>query len=72
MDGPRMNLATLAQGQGAVGLGPVRTVAELQEAIKTGVARVREGALCVIDVHVAPEYARAISSSLLRNISTSA
>ena len=32
MDGPRMNLATLAQGQGAIGLGPVRTVADLQEA----------------------------------------
>ena len=72
MDGPRMNLATLAQGQGAVGLGPVRTVAELREAIETGVAHVREGALCVIDVHVAPEYARAISSSLLRHIATSA
>jgi acetolactate synthase-1/2/3 large subunit len=68
MDGPRMNLATLAQGQGAIGLGPVRTVADLKQAIATGVARVREGALCVIDVHVAPEYGRAMSSSLLRNI----
>jgi acetolactate synthase I/II/III large subunit len=68
MDGPRMNLATLAQGQGAIGLGPVRTVADLKQAIETGVARVRDGALCVIDVHVAPEYARAISSSLLRHI----
>ena len=72
MDGPRMNLATLAQGQGAIGLGPVRTVAALQEAIETGVARVREGALCVIDVHVAPEYGRAMSSSLMRHISTTA
>ena len=69
MDGPRMNLATLAQGQGAIGLGPVRTVTDLQEAIETGVARVRDGALCVIDVHVAPEYARAMSSSLMRHIS---
>ena len=72
MDGPRMNLATLADGQGAVGLGPVRTVADLKQAIATGVARVREGALCVIDVHVAPEYGRAMSSTLLRNISTAA
>jgi hypothetical protein len=70
MDGPRMNLATLAQGQGAIGLGPVRTVADLQDAIETSVARVRDGALCVIDVHVAPEYARAMSSSLMRHIST--
>jgi thiamine pyrophosphate-dependent acetolactate synthase large subunit-like protein len=70
MDGPRMNLATLAQGQGAIGLGPVRTVTDLQQAIETGVARVRDGALCVIDVHVAPEYARAMSSSLMRHIST--
>jgi acetolactate synthase I/II/III large subunit len=72
MDGPRMNLATLADGQGAVGLGPVRTVADLKQAIATGVARVREGALCVIDVHVAPEYGRAMSSTLLRNIATTA
>jgi len=70
MDGPRMNLATLAQGQGAIGLGPISTVADLKQAIKNGVARVRDGALCVIDVHVAPEYARAISSSLLRHIAT--
>ncbi len=68
MDGPRMNLATLAQGQGAIGLGPVCTVSDLKQALETGVARVRDGALCVIDVHVAPEYARAISSSLLRHI----
>jgi acetolactate synthase I/II/III large subunit len=72
MDGPRMNLATLANGQGAVGLGPARTVADLKQAIATGVAHVRAGALCAIDVHVAPEYGRAMSSTLLRNISTPA
>jgi thiamine pyrophosphate-dependent acetolactate synthase large subunit-like protein len=72
MDGPRMNLATLAQGQGAIGLGPVRSVADLKLAIDAGVARVRDGALCVIDVHVAPEYARAVSSALLRHVSAQA
>ena len=67
---PAIDLAELARGQGACGLGPVRTVDDFAAAIERGVAQVRAGALCVIDVRVAPEYSRAVSSSLLRHAGT--
>jgi thiamine pyrophosphate-dependent acetolactate synthase large subunit-like protein len=68
MDDPPLDLAMLARGQGAVGIGPVRRLADLEPAMAEAIARVREGATCVIDVHVAPEYARATSAALLRQI----
>jgi thiamine pyrophosphate-dependent acetolactate synthase large subunit-like protein len=68
MSDPPNDLAMLARGQGAHGIGPVRSVEALQKAIDEGVRRVREGEVCVIDVSVAPEYSRAMSSTLLRQI----
>ncbi|MFI4903287.1 MAG: thiamine pyrophosphate-dependent enzyme [Burkholderiales bacterium] len=68
MSDPPLNLATLAIGQGAVGLGPVDDVDTYQAALAEAVAQVKAGAICVVDVHVAPEYARAVSSALLRHI----
>jgi thiamine pyrophosphate-dependent acetolactate synthase large subunit-like protein len=71
MSEPAMDLALLANGQGAIGLGPVKSVDALVAQIDEAVERVKAGALCVIDAHVAPEYARAVSSSLLRHIPAS-
>jgi hypothetical protein len=68
MSDPAFDLATLARGQGATGYGPVRSVDELAAAIGKAVADVRAGAVVVIDVRVAPEYSRAVSSSLLRHV----
>jgi thiamine pyrophosphate-dependent acetolactate synthase large subunit-like protein len=68
MSDPPFNLALLAEGQGATGIGPVTTEIELAEALSKACDQVRAGATCVIDVRVAPEYARAMSSSLLRQI----
>jgi hypothetical protein len=58
----------LARGQGAVGIGPIRDQKSLDEAIAEGVRQTRGGKVCVIDVHVALEYSRAVSNSLLRQI----
>jgi thiamine pyrophosphate-dependent acetolactate synthase large subunit-like protein len=63
-----LDLAMLARGQGAVGIGPVRDAEALEAAIAEGVRQTRAGKVCVIDVHVAPEYSRAVSNSLLRHI----
>jgi thiamine pyrophosphate-dependent acetolactate synthase large subunit-like protein len=71
MTDPPFDLAMLARGQGAIGIGPVSTPAELTAAIADGVRQTRAGKACVIDIHVAPEYSRAVSSSLLRQIPTS-
>jgi acetolactate synthase I/II/III large subunit len=68
MNDPPMDLAQLARGQGAAGYGPVRDAAALEDVLDKSIAEVLAGATCVIDVRVAPEYARAVSSSLLRQI----
>jgi thiamine pyrophosphate-dependent acetolactate synthase large subunit-like protein len=66
MSEPPLDLAMLARGQGAVGIGPVTTLSELDAALKQGIDEVRRGAVCVVDVRVAPEYARATSAALMR------
>jgi thiamine pyrophosphate-dependent acetolactate synthase large subunit-like protein len=71
MSDPPLDLARLAEGQGAIGMGPVTDAAAYAHALATAVEKVKAGAVCVIDVHVAPEYARAVSSALLRNIAKS-
>jgi thiamine pyrophosphate-dependent acetolactate synthase large subunit-like protein len=68
MSDPPVDLARLAEGQGAIGLGPVDRIDDFSAALATAVDCVRAGGTCVIDVHVAPEYARAVSSALLRQI----
>lgn len=70
MTDPLLDLAMLARGQGAIGIGPVTTPQELTTAIEEGVKNTRAGHVCVIDVRVAPEYSRAVSSTLLRQIPT--
>jgi thiamine pyrophosphate-dependent acetolactate synthase large subunit-like protein len=65
---PAPDLALLARGQGARGIGPARTPEALAEALEEGVAAVRGGELAVVDARVAPEYSRAVSSSLMRHV----
>ena len=66
MSEPPLDLATLARGQGAAGFGPAATLDELAAAIAAGIAEVRAGKVAVVDVAVAPEYARATSNAMLR------
>ncbi|MSQ50531.1 MAG: thiamine pyrophosphate-binding protein [Betaproteobacteria bacterium] len=54
--GPDVDLAMMGRAQGAIGIGPIIDVKDLQLAIEQGLAHVREGKVCVIDVHVAPGY----------------
>jgi thiamine pyrophosphate-dependent acetolactate synthase large subunit-like protein len=68
MSDPEFDLAGLARNQGAQGIGPVRTPAELASALKAGIDAVKAGHVFVIDARVAPEYARAQAGSLMRHI----
>jgi thiamine pyrophosphate-dependent acetolactate synthase large subunit-like protein len=68
MTDPPIDLATLARGQGATAYGPIRSTDALAAAIAEGADAVRAGALVVIDARVAPEYSRAVSSSLLKHL----
>jgi thiamine pyrophosphate-dependent acetolactate synthase large subunit-like protein len=54
MEDPAPDIAKLAEAQGAVGIGPVRTAAEVGAAISQGVAVLKSGGVCVIDFHVDP------------------
>jgi thiamine pyrophosphate-dependent acetolactate synthase large subunit-like protein len=68
MSDPAFDLAALARAQGAAGYGPVRGSDELAPTLKQAIAEVRGGRVAVIDARVAPEYARAVSASLLRSV----
>jgi thiamine pyrophosphate-dependent acetolactate synthase large subunit-like protein len=58
MEDPAPDIAKLAEAQGAVGIGPVTTAADLPAAVARGVAVLKAGGVCVIDFHVEPPAER--------------
>jgi thiamine pyrophosphate-dependent acetolactate synthase large subunit-like protein len=54
MEDPVPDIAKLAEAQGALGIGPVTSVADAKAAISKGVAVLKSGGVCVIDFHIAP------------------
>jgi len=54
MEDPAPDIAKLAEAQGAIGIGPVKTAAEVRAAIAKGVMVLKSGGVCVIDFHVEP------------------
>ena len=63
ISGPDIDLAMMARAQGAEGIGPVTSFAELRSAIEKGIRAAQGGAVCVIDVRVAPGYDTNVSGS---------
>lgn len=63
VDNPAPDLATLAEGQGVKGIGPITDPNALAAAIAEGVAEVRAGRPCLIDVHIDPEFGRHVRES---------
>jgi thiamine pyrophosphate-dependent acetolactate synthase large subunit-like protein len=53
---PDIDIAAMARAQGAAGIGPVARADGVQAAIEQGIAAVRAGGVCVVDVRVAPGY----------------
>jgi thiamine pyrophosphate-dependent acetolactate synthase large subunit-like protein len=54
IDDPAVDIAKLAEAHGAVGIGPVTRPADVKAAITRGVAVLKSGGICVIDLHVEP------------------
>jgi len=54
---PDVDIAKIAEGQGAVGIGPVHTIGELDAAYAKAIAVVEAGGVAVVDVRVVPGYA---------------
>jgi thiamine pyrophosphate-dependent acetolactate synthase large subunit-like protein len=53
---PDLDLAAMARAQGAEGYGPITDAAQVQPTIEKGIAAVRAGKVCVIDMRVEPGY----------------
>jgi thiamine pyrophosphate-dependent acetolactate synthase large subunit-like protein len=56
IDEPDIDLAAMARAQGAVGIGPVKEIAKLKPSLEEAIKHVKGGAVCVVDVRVAPGY----------------
>jgi thiamine pyrophosphate-dependent acetolactate synthase large subunit-like protein len=56
IDDPDIDLAAMGTAQGALGIGPVKDFAEMRPAIERGLAHVKAGGVCVIDMRVLPGY----------------
>ena len=54
---PDVDIAAIARGQGAMGIGPVHSIAELPAAYAKAIAEVEAGGVAVVDVRVVPGYA---------------
>jgi thiamine pyrophosphate-dependent acetolactate synthase large subunit-like protein len=64
---PDIDLATMARGQGCVGIGPVEDPKRLVAALREAVAAVRAGKVCVVDVRVAPGYAAGATAAIMQH-----
>ena len=64
MEDPLPDIATLARGQGAVGIGPVTRAADVAGALEQGVGVLKRGGVCVIDFHVDPGEDRTSAASV--------
>jgi thiamine pyrophosphate-dependent acetolactate synthase large subunit-like protein len=56
IDEPDIDIAMMARAQGALGIGPVKQLSELKPAVEEAIQKVRNGAVCVVDVRVLPGY----------------
>jgi thiamine pyrophosphate-dependent acetolactate synthase large subunit-like protein len=64
---PEIDLARMAEAQGAMGFGPVSEASELAAVFGRAIEAVEGGAVAVVDVRVAPGYAPAATAALLRS-----
>ncbi|MFZ0458127.1 MAG: thiamine pyrophosphate-binding protein [Rhodoplanes sp.] len=63
---PTIDLAMIARAQGAAGFGPVTHYGDLVRTFDAAIAAVENGAVAVVDVHVAPGDGPAMAASSAR------
>jgi len=66
MNDPDIDLAAMARAQGAIAFGPITDLAALDRAMAAGLAAVRDGRVCVLDVRVLPGYDANLSGQAVR------
>ena len=57
MTEPELDIATIARGHGAIGLGPVHDLSELPGVLEQALRHLDAGSVVVVDVRVLPGYA---------------
>lgn len=67
IDEPDIDIAAIASAQGLKGIGPVRTVRDLRDAVADAVKAARAGASVLIDARVMPGYNPAMTAGLTRH-----
>lgn len=67
MQDPEVDIAGMAKAQGAIGLGPVTSAAELENVFRKAVSLVDAGHVVVVDVRTEPGYTPAMVNSLARH-----
>ena len=63
IDNPTPDIAAIAKAQGVEAFGPITQVDELAGALQEAVAIVRSGRPCLVDIHIDPNYGRAMTGS---------
>ncbi len=66
MTDPEIDLAGIARAQGATGIGPVKSMEELESALREAIAAVDAGGVAVVDVRVITGYTPAMASALMK------
>jgi len=64
MENPMPDIATIARGQGATGIGPITRASDVAGALEQGVAVLKQGGVCMIDFHVDPSEERISGASV--------
>lgn len=67
MTDPELDLVQLAEAQGAVGFGPVKSPDDLEAVFLEAIAAVVAGAVAVVDVRVLAGYTPALATTLTRS-----
>ena len=61
---PDVDIAKLAEAQGAVGIGPVIELDQLKDALEHGLEVLNSGGVCVVDIHVTPGKERSAAETI--------
>ena len=64
--GPDIDIAAIARAQGAIGLGPVKTLAQMQKVLREAVAKTLAGNVLMVDIRVVAEYDAALANLMVR------
>lgn len=67
IDEPDIDIAAIARAQGLMGIGPIRTVDGLRDAVSEAVKAAKAGASVLIDARVMPGYNAAMAAGMTRH-----